>query len=503
MMNSFTQPPRRATRGSRATKMLCAVATCVTPSPGFATVNAPKLEAARPFESHLRRSIAIEGEEQGQFHLADRMVHYRVPAVSVAVIDGCRIVDARAFGRSASGASVTPRTLFQAGSISKSITAVAVLKLVEQKKLSLDHDIQPLLTSWTLKGSSLKATEPVTLRRLLNHTAGVNEIGGFGYAPGTPIPTVTQILDGLPPTNTPAVRIESTPGSRWLYSSGGYYVVQALMTDVSGEAFPRIVDRLVLGPAGMNDSIFAQPLDTKRARLAAAAVGPDGSAMPGGWRVNPELAAGGLWSTPSDLARFAIALARSARGENGGLLGLDATRQMMTPGLKNWGLGVELGPAPGPRRFGHTGHNTGFVSEFVMYPDSCQGAAVMTNADEGGWLVTEVLRAVGDVYGWPGRRPSPVQAAVPLTEAIAARFVGTFRLRDFPGEGFTVSRMPDRKLYWARIGHVGRELLPESETRLFSPDSRMSLEVVDKEARRAETLELGFGGGKNVAERVE
>lgn len=250
--------------------------------------------------------------------------------------------------------------------------------MVERKKLSLDHDIQPLLKIWTLKGSSLNAAEPVTLRRLLNHTAGVNEISGVGYAPGTVIPTVTQILDGLPSTNTPAVRIETTPGSRWFYSSGGDYVVQALMTDVSGEAFPRLADRLVLRPAGMNDSIFGQPLDTKRARLAVAAVGPDGSAMPGGWRINPELAAGGLWSTPSDLARLAIALARSARGKK-----------------------------------------------------------------------------------------------------------------------------PDRRLYWARIGHVGRELLPESETRLFSPDSRMSLEAVDKEARRAETLEPGFGGGKNVAERVE
>jgi hypothetical protein len=176
---------------------------------------------------------------------------------------------------------------------------------------------------------------------------------------------------------------------------------------------------------------------------------------------------------------------------------------MMRPGLKSWGLGVELGSSKGPRRFGHSGHNVGFVSEFVMYPDSCQGAVVMTNADEGGWLVTEVLRAIGDVYGWPERRQSPVQAAIPLTRAIADRFIGTYRLRDFPSERFTVGRKADGGLYWARAGHIGRDLLPENAKRLFSPDSEMTLDDISEKAGKADTLELCFGGGKNIADRME
>ncbi len=454
------------------------------------------------FENGLRRSIAISGHEQARFSLSARMQHYRVPGVSVAVIEGCRIVDARGFGASAGGdPPVTARTLFQAGSISKTITAVAALRLVEQGTLQLDHDIRPLVPSWSAgAGPDVSA---VTLRQLLGHTAGLNEVGGKGYARGTALPTLSQVLDGLPPANTPAIRIEAKPGTKWVYSSGGYYVAQAAMTSATGMSFASLAEMLVFQPSAMLDSSFDQPLDEGRATDAAKAAGPDGSPMPGGWRVNPELAAGGLWTTPSDLARFLIALAHDIRGETGRLLSGNGVRQMMTPGLNNWGLGVELGPTGGPRRIGHTGHNVGFVSEYVIYPDSCQGAVVMTNADQGGSLVTEILRAIGDAYKWPEPRSSTVQAAIPLTDAIARRFVGTYQLRDFPAEKFTISRKADGNLYWARQGHVGRDLLPEDEGSLFSPDSRMGLRASDGRADRALSLDLSFGGGSNIADRVE
>ena len=126
----------------------------------------------------------------------------------------------------------------------------------------------------------------------------------------------------------------------------------------------------------------------------------------------------------------------------------------------------------------------------------------MTNGDEGGWLIQELMRSIGDAYSWPARKPSPVQPAIALTDAIATRFVGSYRLRDFPTERFTISRKPDGGLYWARDGRVGRDLLPEGEARLFSPDSVMTIEAAEPAASRAATLRLGFGGGVNVAERV-
>jgi CubicO group peptidase (beta-lactamase class C family) len=431
------------------------------------------------------------------------MAHYRVPGVSVAVIDNCRIVDARGFGRASPGGRnpITPRTLFQAGSISKTFTAVAALRLVEQGKLSLDGDVRHVLTSWNLPNGPLLQGRPVTLRGLLSHTAGINQEGGNGYLRTAAIPTLADILEGRPPANTAPIRVESAPGERWRYSGGGYYIAQALMSDATGTDFSQLMKRLVFEPLGLRDSTFAQPLDASHIRFAARAAGPDGSALDGGWRVNPELAAGGLWTTPGDVARLAIGIARAARAERRGIVSPATARDLMVRGLGNWGLGVDLSPASGTRRFSHTGHTVGFSSADVMYPDSCQGAVVMTNADQGGWLVSEVLRAIGDTYGWPGRTPLPVQALIPLTPAIEERFVGTYRLRDFPAERFSITRR-GRGLYWARAGYVGRELLPESDGRLFSPDSRMSLEATDPVAVKASTLSLSFGGGTNVAERI-
>jgi CubicO group peptidase (beta-lactamase class C family) len=458
--------------------------------------------ATRPdFADKLHRAITVAGQENLRFRVTDRMAHYLVPGVSVAIIQDCRIVELRAFGTAAPGRAANPRTLFQAGSLSKTFTAVGALRLVEQGRLSLDTDVRPRLTSWRLPDSPLLEGRTVTLRGLLSHTAGINQEGGLGYARGTRLPSLREILDGHPPANTDPIRIITAPGTAWRYSSGGYYITQALMQDVTGSAYPQLMARLVLRPLGLRDSHFAQPLDPRLEPRAATAVGPDGTPLEGGWRVNPELAAGGLWTTPADIARLLIALARSVRGERGGIIGPASAAQLMTRGLGNWGLGVDLGRPGGARRLGHTGHNIGFVSEYVMYPDSCQGAVVMTNADQGGWLASEILNAIGAAYGWPDRTPPAVQAAIPLTDRIAQRFVGTYRLRDFPAERFTISRRSGG-LYWARVGYVGRELLPEAEGRLFSPDSRMILETADPLAGRAATLSLSFGSGRNVAERV-
>ncbi|HEX8513664.1 MAG TPA: serine hydrolase domain-containing protein [Allosphingosinicella sp.] len=456
----------------------------------------------KPIELGLIRSISVPGAPE-RFTLKERMAHYRVPGISVAVIENCRIVDVRGFGRTAvNGPPVVPDTLFQAGSISKTVTAVGALKLVERGKLGLDSDVRPQLHSWADSKQSQVSDQPVTLRGLLGHSAGIGVAGMKGYAPGAPLPILEQTLNGLAPANTGAIRIEVAPGAQWKYSGGGYVVAQALMMGTTKRAFPQLMQRLVLKPTGMTNSSFQQPMDPGRARHAAAGVGPDGTPLPDNWLIYPEMAAAGLWTTPRDLAAFAVALARAVRGESNPLLGREAAAHMITRGLGDWGLGVDLGKPSEPRRFSHTGHTTGYQSMFIMYPDTCQGAAIMTNADEGGWLVQEMMRSIARAYAWPGQKPFPVQAAIPLTEKISLRFVGKYRLKDFPSERFTVSLKPDGGLYWARDGHIGRDLLPATATTLFSPDSQMSLSVSSPTAR-AMTLELSFGGGSNVAERVE
>ncbi len=459
-------------------------------------------ETPKPIELGLVRSITVPGAPE-RYTLKDRMAHYRVPGISVAVIENCRIVDPRGFGTTGvNGLPVGPDTLFQAGSISKTVTAVGALKLVEQGKLGLDSDVRVQLHSWNASKGAQPSESPVTLRGLLSHTAGTGVAGMNGYTPGSPLPNLEQILNGLPPANTEAIRIEVAPGSKWKYSGGGYVVAQALMMGTSNQTFPQLMKRLVLDPAGMTNSSFQQPIDPGRAARAAAGVGPDGSQLTDKWLNHPEMAAAGLWTTPGDLAVFAVALARAVRSEDVSLLGRETASQMMTRGLGNWGLGVDLGKPGQPRQFSHTGHTTGYQSMFIMYPDTCQGAVVMTNADEGAWLVQEVMRSIGQAYAWPGQKPRAVQFAIPLTEEVSRRFVGKYRLKDFPLERFTISRKRDGGLYWARHGHIGRDLLPATDTRLFSPDSEMSLSVASA-SQKATTLQLNFGGGNNVAERIE
>jgi len=456
------------------------------------------------FEDRLTRATAIQGREHERFTLADRMRHFGVAGVGVAIVDQCRVVDARGFGRATrNGSLVTNRTLFQAASLSKPLTAVAALKLVEERKLLLDTDVKPLLHDWSIPRAKTVGNMPVTLRELLRHTAGTNVEGFDGYVPGSPLPTLPQILRGQTPANNDPVRVESSSGTSFKYSGGGYVVVQALMTAVTHQSFPRLMQRLVLDPAGMRSSTYAQPLDDDRAKFAAEGGGPNGALMPTKWHVYPELAPAGLWTTPADYARFTIALARSARGDRQGLLSSSSTKELMARGPGDWGLGVDLGPPGATRQFSHTGANAGYQSAFVMYPDTCQGAVVMTNSDEGNWLINETLRAIGEAYHWPDRLDPVVKAARPLTDAIANRFVGTYKLRDFPTERFTISRNAAGGLLWARKGHIGRDLLPESDNRLFSPDSEMTIDATEQATDRASIVEVSFGGGKNIAQRVD
>lgn len=479
----------------RITSLLAALAVSASAPAVSAAENTPLA-----FEHALRRTIAIEGAESQRFELAARMAHYRVPGLSAAVIEDCRIVDARGFGaRVWGGAPVTPETRFQAGSISKSVTAIAALRLVERGALTLDGDVQLQMKGWSYD----KARGPVTLRQLLSHTAGTNLAGMKGYLPGEPRPTLAQILRGEAPANTPAIVVESDPGSRWNYSGGGYLVTQALMGEATGKDFAPLMRELVLKPLAMASSSFDQPPSDAEGVRSAQGTSADGSPLPGKWRVYPEMAPAGLWSTPSDLGRFAIGLARSVRGETGAIIGKDAAAQLITRGPGNWGLGVDLGPADGARQISHTGKNIGFTSMFIIYPDSCQGAVVMTNGYDGGWLINEVMRAIGDIYRWPARKPLPARAALPLSGPIAERFVGTYRLRDFAAERFRITRGSGGELIWAREGHVGRTLLPETESKLFSPDSVMTIEALSPSEPRARAVKLSFGGGSNIAERMD
>jgi CubicO group peptidase (beta-lactamase class C family) len=297
-----------------------------------------------------------------QLTLPQLMDAFKVPGLSVAVVDDFKIVWAKPYGVTEAGANnpVTTSTLFQAASISKFVTAAGALYLVEHGKLSLDEDVNKELTTWKVPDNEFTATQKVTLRRLLSHSAGTTVHGFPGYAVGEPIPTLVQILNGEKPANTAPVRVDLVPGTKQRYSGGGVTIEQLLIMDVTGKPFPQFMQQAVLGPIGMTNSTFDQPLPPALAAHAAAGTLADGKPVPGKWHIYPELAAAGLWTTPTDLAKFGIEIALSKNGKSNRVLSEAMTRQMLTPQIGDVGLGPFLGTGGNPNEFDHAGSNVGY-----------------------------------------------------------------------------------------------------------------------------------------------
>src|SRR5262245_35463800 len=361
--------------------MVLALTGGVRLAPTLAAAPAPDAQIEQ-VENGLRPPVLIEGDKT--WTLADRMKHYGVPGVSVAVIRDSKIEWAKAYGLADVEAKqpATSSTLFQAGSISKPVAAMGALTLVEAGKLKLNADINTYLTSWKLPGNAHTAKSPVTLEGLLSHTAGLTVHGFPGYAAGSPVPTVPQVLDGSPPANTAAVRVDLDPGTQYRYSGGGYTIAQLAMTDVTGQAFPALMQRLVLGPLGMRESTYDQPLPASLVSLAAAGYYPDGRAVEGKRHVYPEMAAAGPWTTGPDRARVAIGRQKMLAGGKGPLT-KGMAENMVTPRREDYALGFGIRDDGGAKYFMHGGADEGFQAQLTASETRGYGAVVMTNSDSG------------------------------------------------------------------------------------------------------------------------
>jgi CubicO group peptidase (beta-lactamase class C family) len=343
-----------------------------------------------------------DNEPPLQLNLKKLMELYKVPGLSIAVIDNFKIAWAKGYGVTETGTNhpVTVHTLFQAGSISKPVAATGTLYLVEHGKLSLDENVNLKLKSWQVPDNDFTKDQKVTLRRLLSHSAGLTVHGFPGYEVGKPIPTLVQILNGEPPANTAPVRVDTVPGTKFIYSGGGVTIEQLLVTETVGESFPEFMRKTVLDKIGMSESTYEQPLPAVRASMAATGTRADGTSIPGKWHIYPEMAAAGLWTTPTDLAKFGIEIALSKQGKANHVLSQDMTRQMLTPQIPPVGLGPFLGEGDNPEVFGHDGADEGFQADLIMIADSGKGVAIMANSDNGITVGSYLINSVAKEYGW-------------------------------------------------------------------------------------------------------
>jgi CubicO group peptidase (beta-lactamase class C family) len=402
--------------------------------------------------------------------LADRMAFYHTPGVSIAVINNGEIEWAQGFGVCEIGRPnpVTPDTLFQAGSISKPIFALAVMRLVEQGRLDLDEDVNNYLTTWKVLANN--GWQPrLTLRHLLSHTAGLTVHGFPGYQQDEPVPSVRQLLFGEPPTNTAPVEVNILPGLTFRYSGGGTTVAQQAVVDVLGKPFPDLMRELVFEPLGLKNSTYEQPLPAALAGQAATAHPWKGRPVPGRWHTYPEMAAAGLWTTPSDLARIGLEVQRALAGEDGRLISPATAAEMFKPladtdGGNKIGIGFFLLGEGGKLRFGHGGWDEGFMAQMTMYQQGGKGAVVMFNANEGHPMLNEIERAVARAYDWPDYF-SKDKVAVELPADSLDAYTGRF-VTENEKHTFTVQRDGGR-LFLTLPHQPPIELLPESETAFF------------------------------------
>ncbi|HYJ58368.1 MAG TPA: serine hydrolase domain-containing protein [Methyloceanibacter sp.] len=348
----------------------------------------------------LERGLDIRGS-WWRVSLDEAMKTLNVPSVSVALIESDNIAFVRAYGQGA-----TPETLYQAASLSKFVAAVGAMRLVDQKKLALDEDVNAKLTSWKVPTNGFDEDHPVTLRGLLSMTAGIGVPGFLGYAAGVPLPNLTQILYGAPPANSPPVTVIAQPGNAYAYSGGGYQIAEALMSDSVKAPFPQAMAELVLNPAGMERSSFAQPLPRDREKQAARGHDAKGEELTGRWHVFPEHAAAGLWSTPTDLANLLLLVGRAWRGQSGLFLLPETAREMLKPQKGGpYGLGAAIGEAEGALVVMKRGQNVGYQAYLILFPAEGQGMVVMTNSDNGSVLAEALIRRAAQLYGWPELGP--------------------------------------------------------------------------------------------------
>jgi len=381
----------------------------------------------KQFEESLLYNTQFKNEGYLKGSIYDRMKYYRASSISVAVINNYEIEWAKGYGLKEKWTDkfVDENTLFQAASMSKSVFAVAVMILVERGILDLDEDINTYLTSWNVPDNG--SWQPkITFRQILSHTAGVTVHGFDGYNINGEIPSIVQILNGEYPANSDPIKVNIIPGLQYRYSGGGYTIAQQAVMDILKKPFPEIMKELVLEPLGMKNSTYEQPLPNNLISKVAKGYFYDGDMVDGGYHAYPEMAAAGLWTTPSDLARFGLELQLILKGEENRILSYKSMEEMLRQhGDVSMGLGFHLCGKDHCLRFAHSGCNQGFESDMVFYKENGKGIIVMTNAQDSDLLIEEIERAAAYVYDWKGFIPEE-KPIMELSESEIEAYLGKY-----------------------------------------------------------------------------
>lgn len=439
-------------------------------------------------EKGLLKAVVFKGMQPEKMNLMERMQYYRVPGVSLAVIDKLRVEWTMGYGfrRAGENNSITPETVFQAASLSQPVAGQTALHYVRTGKFQLNTGVNRLLRSWKLwEGDNINQRE-VTLFDLLTHTAGLVEWTFNGYSPDEEIPSSEQILEGLKPANSPCLRIVYSPGSEVRISELGFFLLQRLLEDVLDKPFADAASESVLKPLAMKRSAFSAVLPEALAGNAAVGHLRDGEPVKGGYNRYPELAAAGLWSTPNDMAVFVIDIMKTALGESDHVISPEAARAMLTPHVGNRGLAFKVEDEGDDLYFTIRGRNHGFECVLVAYPVRRQGVVIMTNSDNGSYLIDEILRGVSAVYEWPHFQQE-VKTLYRLDPSIYKQYVGRYEINP---EYILDVKFEDYYLVIQPTGQAPTKFYVENPSMFFSTDPLIRIRFTRDETGRVNGLML-------------
>jgi CubicO group peptidase (beta-lactamase class C family) len=449
-------------------------------------------------EQGLLPAVLIKGDPS--WTIEERMKQWKVPGMSIAVIKDFKVEWARTYGVMdiETKEPVTTETLFQAGSISNPVAAMVALRRVQDGKISLDENINSKLETWKLPDNEFTAKKKVTLANLLSHTGGLTVHGFPGYAVGEKIPSLSQILDGVEPANTAPVRVDLEPGTKFRYSGGGTTIAQLAIMDIEKKPYPEIAKETVLGPLNMTNSTYSQPLPEDWRKKAASGHRGDGSLVPGKIHIYPEMSEAGLWTTPTDLAKFAIEVQLSYAGRSNKVLSKAMTEKMVTPFMETAGLGFFIDKRGNAIYFGHDGADEGFKAQLLVNREKGYGAVIMVNSDNG-QILPEVLRSIAREYGWDEFLP-PVNEIKSLDAAILDEYTGRFKAN--PDRILAITN-EQGKLVVRPTADTKFELLPVSNSTFIRRDQNIKYNFVSATSTGVIAIQLMFAdGGTSTAPKV-
>jgi len=324
--------------------------------------------------------------------------------MSIAIVEDNKVKFTKGYGITDddSGRIVSAETIFQAASISKALTALAVMILVEKGILELNKNVNTYLKSWFLQENEFTKGNPVTLKNLLSHTAGTTVSGFPGYMNKTDIPELINVLNGDSPANTEKITVDVRPNTLCRYSGGGLTIVQQILIDTLNKPYQDIMQEMILQPLHMNSSFFTNvKLPEEKVKHIALGHHYNGSQVLGGYRVHPEMAAAGLWTTAGDLANFIIGVQKAIKGDSDAILTKKFADIMLTPildgkfniGFFNQKVGKEI-------LVGHDGGNSGYDSTMLFHKYKGYGITFMANSNNGHKIIMPLLKSVASANEW-------------------------------------------------------------------------------------------------------